>query len=286
MAEARAAHALQIGMNARLFPNFWRPALQEIAFAGAHGFAALQFHGSPEGLGPQALGAPLEEVAAALRDSAVTPVMEIILRVDAEARCAGEMTPLDVLRANLPAITALGCTCVHWHPIHTVPLDAEGRRELERRLLPWLAWAADLAARHGFRFGVEHNEPKTDLFSSPQICAAALEAAPGLGFVWDLNHTPSEWLDDFLALTPRMSMLHVADTPLPEVNHHLPLGLGTIDFPAYMGALLARGFAGPAVLEIGGLPRSGGYGRDTDAALVESRARLLAALPCAGGATV
>jgi sugar phosphate isomerase/epimerase len=75
-----------------------------------------------------------------------------------------------------------------------------------------------------------------------------------------------------------MSMLHVADTPLPEVNHHLPLGLGAIDFSAYMGALLGRGFAGPAILEIGGLPRSGGYGRDTDAALVESRARLLAAL--------
>lgn len=265
-------------MNARLFPNLWRPALQEIAFAHQHGFAAIQFHGSPAGLDAQTLGAPLEQVAAALRAGGLVPVMEIILRVDGQAGCADDMSPLDVLRANLPAIDALGCACVHWHPIHTVALDADGRRALEQRLLPWLAQAVELAGRHGFRFGLEHNEPRTDLFSSPAACAAALEAVPGLGFVWDLNHTPGEWLANFVALAPRMSMLHVADTPLPEVNHHLPLGLGTIDFAAYLRPILADGFAGPAILEIGGLPRSGGYGRDTDAALIESRARLLAAL--------
>lgn len=275
---ARADRAVQIGMNARLFPNLWRPALEEIAFAQRHGFAALQVHGSPAGLDAQTLGAPLEQVARALREAGLAPVMEIILRVDGQARCADDMSPLDVLRANLPAIAALGCVCVHWHPIHTVGLDADGRRALELRLLPWLERAAELAGRHGFRFGLEHNEPRTDLFSSPAVCAAALEAVPGLGFVWDLNHTPDEWLADFQALAPRMSMLHVADTPLPEVNHHLPLGLGTIDFAAYLRPLLAGGFAGPAILEIGGLPRSGGYGRDTDTALIESRARLLAAL--------
>lgn len=70
-----------------------------------------------------------------------------------------------------------------------------------------------------------------------------------------------------------MTMLHVADTPLPAVNHHLPLGLGTIDFPAYFAALLSRGCRGPAILEIGGLPHSGGYGRDTDDALIESLRR-------------
>jgi L-ribulose-5-phosphate 3-epimerase len=61
----------------------------------------------------------------------------------------------------------------------------------------------------------------------------------------------------------------------------LPLGLGTVDFTTYCRALLARGFHGPAILEIGGLPVSGGYGRDTDAALIDSRARLHAALATA-----
>jgi sugar phosphate isomerase/epimerase len=75
-----------------------------------------------------------------------------------------------------------------------------------------------------------------------------------------------------------MSMLHVSDTPLPAVNHHLPLGMGTIDFAAYAQALYAGGFSGPAILEIGGLPQSGGYGRDTDAALASSLQHLQEAL--------
>ncbi len=79
-----------------------------------------------------------------------------------------------------------------------------------------------------------------------------------------------------MALIPRMSMLHVADTPLPEVNHHLPLGEGSVDLADYCRALRQGGFAGPAILEIGGLPKSGGFGRDTDAALVASLRHLRA----------
>jgi len=78
-----------------------------------------------------------------------------------------------------------------------------------------------------------------------------------------------------------MTMLHVADTPLPAVNYHLPLGLGSIDVTAYCRALLARGFQGPAILEIGGLPQSGGFGRDTDTALIDSRERLDSAIAAA-----
>jgi sugar phosphate isomerase/epimerase len=73
-------------------------------------------------------------------------------------------------------------------------------------------------------------------------------------------------------------MLHVADTRLPEVNEHLPLGLGTAPLAEYLAVLAAAHFAGPAILEIGGLPKSGGYGRDTDEALVDSRKRLAALL--------
>lgn len=75
-----------------------------------------------------------------------------------------------------------------------------------------------------------------------------------------------------------MQMLHVSDTRLPAVNDHYPLGMGAIDFAAYCGAVRSRDFDGPAILEIGGLPQSGGYGRDTDAALVDSLHRLTATL--------
>jgi sugar phosphate isomerase/epimerase len=98
-----------------------------------------------------------------------------------------------------------------------------------------------------------------------------------LGFVWDFNHTHPDHATGFKALAPRLSLLHVADAPLPETNYHLPLGLGTINVADYCHTAIAAGYTGVAILEIGGLPKSGGFGRDTDTALQESRAALAAA---------
>ena len=64
----------------------------------------------------------------------------------------------------------------------------------------------------------------------------------------------------------RLSLVHVSDTPLPETNHHLPLGRGSVDFA------VLRGLDVPLILEIGGLPISGGYGLDTDEALLDVEA--------------
>ena len=56
-----------------------------------------------------------------------------------------------------------------------------------------------------------------------------LEAVPGLHLVWDVNHTVPELVQPLLALAPRFSLVHVSDTPLPDTNHHLPLGRGSVD---------------------------------------------------------
>ena len=149
-------------------------------------------------------------------------------------------------------------------------------RQLEDGALPRLAAGVALGREHGFRFGLEHNEAGIACFGTPERCAAALAAVPDLGFVWDFNHTTAEQLPGYLALADRMTMPHIADTPLPAVNHHLPLGQGNFVFAAYCSALCARGFHGAAILEIGCLPISGDYGRDTDNALVELLARLSA----------
>jgi L-ribulose-5-phosphate 3-epimerase len=208
-------------------------------------------------------------------------VMEIVVRINAAGRAQNGQTPLEVLRANLPAITALSCRYVHWHLALSEWPGEPAVRRLEEALAPQFATAVTVAQEQGFTFGLEHNEPDLALFGNPASCRAILAATPGLGFVWDLNHTTPTDLLAYLDLTPRMSMLHVSETPLPEVNHHLPLGLGAIDFVAYLRALVQGGFAGPAILEIGGLPKSGGYGRDTDEALVASRRQLEGALALA-----
>ena len=57
---------------------------------------------------------------------------------------------------------------------------------------------------------------------------------------------------------------------LPQVNHHLRLGDGKIDWPIVGRTLIENSFQGPAILEVGGIPKSGGFGRDTDETLIQS----------------
>jgi sugar phosphate isomerase/epimerase len=263
-----------LGMNARLFPSNWRPAQQEVAFAHDAGFRSLQFHGREGGLATEHLADTAENVGSALRASAIEPVMEMVVRLERTGRTAGGSIALDMLRANLPAIRGLGCTRVHWHLAPAQAMTADELRMLERDAVPQLLEATVLGGAHGFRFGLEHNEPDIPLFASAEACAQALDAVPELGFVWDMNHTSAEKLADFLAFAPRLSLLHVSDTPLPDVNHHLPIGMGAVPFAEYFAHVERAGYSGPAILEIGGIPKSGGFGRDTDAALVESLARI------------
>lgn len=261
---------LLIGMNGRFFANNWRPALQEMIFAKQNRFSAIQFQGKEDGLRAEHLGASLAEIGARLKEHNLTAVMEILLKVDEQGKTTSGTIPVDVLESNLDAISALSCTYVHWHLAPSSPMTKATLHKLEQGLLPQLEQAVLTAKEVGFKFGFENNEPDIGLFATPDICAKALETVPNLGFVWDINHTIPEHTPGFQKLIPRMTMLHVSDTPLPEVNHHLPLGQGNIDLVAFCQSLHDDNFQGPAILEIGGLPKSGGYGRDTDEALADS----------------
>ena len=272
--------SIKIGMNARFPPFGSHTPLEEIAFARSSGFECVQFAVREPGDYAARLGAPLEILGQALRAANLTSVMEIVVRIDQAGRNAIGQTPLEALQTNLPSILALQCTCVHWHlvPMDANMVSASLLQDIEETLVTQFAAGVTLADSYGFHFGFEHNDPSIPLFATPVRCASMLEKVSGLGFVWDFNHTVPEHLDSFLQLTPRMTMLHVSDTPLPIVNYHLPLGKGRIDFARYCQELQKRGFSGPAILEVGGLPQSGGYGQDTDTALLHSRERLADAI--------
>lgn len=272
---------IRIGINARLFANNWRPARDEIEFARAHGFQTIQFRTPEDGLGERQLGDPLSTVARTLQDAGLTVAMEMVLWLDAAGHTAAGATLLDALTANLPAITTLPCQHVHWHFAPFAGLDEQAVRALAEGLRSQFVAGVALAEKHGFQLAFEHNDPGPLLLDTPDACRALLEVVPGLGLVWDVNHTIPAHVPGFQALLPWVTMLHVADTPLPDTNHHLPLGQGSIDWPGYCGALLAAGFQGPAILEIGGLPKSGGVGRDTDEALLDSYRRLSEAIGAA-----
>jgi L-ribulose-5-phosphate 3-epimerase len=273
---------LQIGFNARLFPSNWRPVLNEIHFGEANDFRALQLPGKEDGLANEHLGAGIKSVRQALDQAQMVAVMEIVLGVDERGYTATNRTPFEILLANLPAIAVLQCRCVHFHFVPRAGVQPAYLPDMEKRLFSILDMGAGLSKEWGFRLGLEHNERAIGLFASPQACAAALAVVPSLNFVWDINHTHPDDLTGFAALLPRASTLHVSDTRLPETNEHLPLGMGTVDFVHISRLLAAADFQGPAILEIGGLPKSGGYGRDSDEALVSSLQRLRQALQADG----
>jgi|HigsolmetaAR202D_1030399.scaffolds.fasta_scaffold00042_35 Sugar phosphate isomerases/epimerases len=263
-----------IGFAARLFPNYWRPLRQEIAFAERHGFDCFQVRGQLNGLTEEQLGDDYASLARALNDAKIFATMEIVVLLDAEGRSQLGTRPLDVLKANLPAIEQLACSHVHLHmaPQHKAP--EETWLKLEERLLEELAACNRLAQERGFRFAFEHNEPDIRLFPNAERSLTVLQQNPELGFVWDFNHSPPQEATCYIEYARQLAVLHVSDTPAPELNYHLPLGMGTLDIDAYCRGLLQAGFEGPSILEIGGLPKSGGFGRDTDEALIESAARL------------
>ncbi|HET8605594.1 MAG TPA: TIM barrel protein [Gaiellaceae bacterium] len=264
---------MKVGMAGRFFAGNWRPPADEISFAAGAGFDAIQIRSDRPGGIEDDLRTDLGLVREDLDAAGIEPVLEMLVRLDDDARehRTGD-TLAEALARNLAAIRVLGCRRVHVHPALQHP-----REGLERRLEPALAEAAALARANGFVLGLEHNSAEELLFARPRDCARALDAVPELGFVWDVNHTAPGDLEAFESLLPHATLVHLSDTPLPETNYHLPLGLGSVDLGGTAAALATAGFAGPVVLEIGGLPRSGGFGRDTDDALRDSRRRLLEA---------
>jgi sugar phosphate isomerase/epimerase len=250
---------LRIGMLGRFFPGNWRPPADEIRFAAENGFAAVQIRSDEPGALEEVLGADAGETGRAFAEHGVEPVVEMLLRLNDYPSVA------DAVRANLAALAALGCTRVHVHPVPgSSRIDVD---ELHARLPGLFADAMRVAEDAGLVLGVEHNSVEHRLLIDPEVVAALLDAVPGLHFVWDLNHADPH---AFARFRDRLSLVHASDTPLPVTNHHLPIGRGAVDFSVLDGVEV------PVILEIGGLPASGGPGFDTDDALRSSRDAVLA----------
>ncbi|MBA3843821.1 MAG: TIM barrel protein [Actinobacteria bacterium] len=250
---------MDIGMVGRFFGRRtggnWRPPADELRFAAAAGFDTVQIRSDRPGELEDDLGIAPAELGALFDEIGLEPVLEMLVRHEGDPGTFGR-----ALRANLEAIEAIGVLRVHIHPV--------GSHDAAPHLQHDFAEAVEIAEEAGLIFGVEHNPPGHRLLTEPGEIEALLELIPALGFVWDTNHTLPEHRDRFLALRERFTLVHVSDTPLPETNYHLPLGRGSVDLAPLEGLDV------PLILEIGGQPVSGGYGRDTDDVLLDSLARL------------
>ena len=240
----------------RLTGGNWRPPEQELRFASAAGFDTVQIRSDRPGEIEDELGIDAVTLGRVFDDNGLEPVVELLVRHEGETG-----TFARALEASLPALDAMGVLRVHVHPV--------GPRESAPLLEGDLAGAVAVAESAGLILGVEHNAPGHRLLVEPDEIEALLDAVPGLGLVWDVNHTLPDHVGRFLALRERFTLVHASDTPLPETNWHLPLGRGNVDF-----APLSQFDDVPVILEIGGLPHSGGPGLDTDEALLDSLEKL------------
>jgi sugar phosphate isomerase/epimerase len=252
---------MDVGMLGRFFGRLtggnWRPPADELAFAAETGFDTVQIRSSRAGEIEDELGIGAAELGELFDDAGLEPVLEMLVRHEGE-----QGTFSRALRANLRAIEEIGFLRVHIHPIgQAAPVDV---------LAADLADAVAVAQETELLFGVEHNAPGHRVLVEPDDVEALLDAVPALGFVWDINHTRAEDVPRFLSLQERFTLVHVSDTPLPETNYHLPLGRGKVDLSPVRALVDV-----PLILEIGGLPHSGGPGLDTDEALRESLAKLV-----------
>ena len=181
----------KIGYVGRFFPETWRPVAQEVAFAAAQGFNAIQFMNHP-GLPNliQALQVSPEAVGDALMEHGIDATLEINCRMTETGANVDGRTPLQQLEGLLPFIETIGCRHVHFHLFSAHDLSEEIARAIETEMFDQFATAVEWAQEEGFQMAFEHNTPRNPLFCSSTRCAEFLAAIPGLGFVWDFNHTP------------------------------------------------------------------------------------------------
>lgn len=132
---------------------------------------------------------------------------------------------------------------------------------MDRRFIPQnvvrekaliLARMAREAARRGVRICLEN------LSEDPQDLLAALEASPELGLTLDVGHgqlmcTGNRASEILKSFPHRVYHVHLHDNrggQLVGDDLHLPIGQGCVDFKAFLGALVEKGYRHTLTFEI------------------------------------
>ena len=107
----------------------------------------------------------------------------------------------------------------------------------------------DCAARLGMQIAVE-DLPRSCLGNTGEELEALMDAAPGVGCCFDVNHLLRESHADFLArLAPRVIQTHLSDYDGEDERHWLP-GKGIVPFALVAEALQGAGYRGPYLFEL------------------------------------
>ncbi len=165
---------------------------------------------------------------------------------------ADRQAALDEARRCLDLLMRLGGRVLVIHPSSEPIRDDERPRRFELALASLSKLGAEVPADSGIRIGIE-NLPRSCLCHDSAEHNALLEALadPVFGVCLDVNH--GNLREDLGAATsaygPRLFSLHISDNDGVDERHWLP-GRGVIDWPGWMRALAATGYAGPLMYEV------------------------------------
>ncbi|SRR5581483_4968872 len=161
-------------------------------------------------------------------------------------RCAA----VSELRECLEVFAALGVRWMNIHPDRNTPFHPRSYF-ISRNLLSIRELLPD-AQRHGVGLMIE-NLPGD--FNTPEELGDLLEPLPELGLHLDIGHAnllvPSNTTQRILAAYgSRVRHVHLHDNKGGGADLHLPLGAGTVDVRAAIGALKHCGYDGTITLEV------------------------------------
>jgi len=151
--------------------------------------------------------------------------------------------------------------------VHAGFLSGLGRkaRDSARSLaLDGLAKVESFAREHSLEVCIENNPPSAGLFSSPAELKELLDTF-GFKFTLDAGHMNlsgaplSKMLD---AAGSRLAHIHLHDN-FGDHDKHLPLGVGTFDYPSFISELKRSGYDETITLEV--------FSRDRDYLLLSKK---------------
>ncbi len=174
---------------------------------------------------------------------------------------AADLTPalrqasVNELVASLEVAGDLGAEKIVLHPAHGVGLVKRVPDLLSRYLAEALATVLGRADDLGLRICLENMTPGTFSLSEPEEFDEPLRRYPALEVTLDLGHAHIRSSEEHRSLAfierhgDRIGHVHASDNRGRE-DEHLPVGVGSVDFPRVIRALVRSGYESTVTVEV------------------------------------
>ena len=257
-----------------------RPVLGEIEAFGAMGFDYLELAMDP----PEAHHEVLQAQSNAIREGLAKYQMGLVCHLPtflstADLTASIRRASRGEIRASIEVAAHLGARLAVLHPSYMSGMGPNVPALYNGYARESLDEAVDCAARAEIDLCLENLFPQLTPFGAMEDWERCFARYPRLGLALDIGHAHigSEGMRRVLSyiqrFRTRLRHLHVSDNH-GEGDDHLPVGDGTIDFPAVAAALNRIGYQGDLTLEI--------FSENRDD-LARSRDRLMAIFASAAG---